>query len=60
MGGNGFGFDMNYEDTQASTCTSCKVKKDFSNYWVPALFYKAQNGSFVSVKQTGGSLVYYL
>ncbi|OBT64345.1 hypothetical protein VE03_05813 [Pseudogymnoascus sp. 23342-1-I1] len=60
MGGNGFSNDMNYADTQASTCSSCTVTKDFSNYWVPNLYYKGQNGSFTSVEQIGGALIYYL
>ncbi|KFZ08439.1 hypothetical protein V502_09355 [Pseudogymnoascus sp. VKM F-4520 (FW-2644)] len=60
MGGNGFSNDMNYADTQASTCSSCTVTKDFSNYWVPNLYYKGQNGSFTSVEQVGGALIYYL
>lgn len=60
MGGNGFGFDMDYASTQASTCSSCTVTKDFSNYWVPSLYYMGQNGSFTSVDQVGGGLIYYL
>jgi len=35
MGGNGFGFKMDYAATQASTCSSCTVVQDKSNYWVP-------------------------
>lgn len=60
MGGNGFAFNMNYASTQASTCSSCTVTKDLSNYWTPTLFYRAQNGSFISVGQNGGVTVYYL
>ncbi|KFY57996.1 hypothetical protein V496_06292 [Pseudogymnoascus sp. VKM F-4515 (FW-2607)] len=60
MGGNGFSNDMNFADTQASTCSSCTVTKDFSNYWVPNLYYKGQDGSFTSVEQVGGALIYYL
>ncbi|KFY37374.1 hypothetical protein V494_04776 [Pseudogymnoascus sp. VKM F-4513 (FW-928)] len=60
MGGNGFSNDMSYADTQASTCSSCTVTKDFSNYWVPNLYLKEQDGSFTSVEQVGGALIYYL
>jgi hypothetical protein len=60
MGGNGFGFEMNYTNTQNSTCSSCTVTKDLSNYWIPALYYKAKNGSFIAVGQNGGATVYYL
>lgn len=60
MGGNGFGFTMDYASTQASTCSSCTVKKDFSNYWVPTVYYKGKDGKFDSVEQVGGGLIYYL
>jgi Domain of unknown function (DUF1996) len=60
MGGSGFGFNMDYAQTQASQCSSCTVQKDLSNYWVPNLWYQHQNGSFTSVPQVGGVLVYYL
>jgi hypothetical protein len=60
MGGNAFGFNMTYADTQKSTCSSCKVTQDMSNYWVPNLYYKVKNGSFISVPQISGVLVYYL
>ncbi|OQU99815.1 hypothetical protein CLAIMM_05396 [Cladophialophora immunda] len=60
MGGNGFDFTMDYNSTQRSTCSSCTVTGDFSNYWIPALFYQHQNGTFESVDQVGGATVYYL
>ncbi len=60
MGGNGFGFSMDFQQARASSCSSCSVKEDKSNYWVPSLFYQAENGSFISVDQVGGALIYYL
>lgn len=60
MGGNGFDITMDYNSTQASTCTSCTVHGDFSNYWTPTLWFRHQNGTFESVKQVGGATVYYL
>jgi Domain of unknown function (DUF1996) len=60
MGGNGFGFNMDYAQTQASQCSSCTVQKDLSNYWIPNLWYQAEDGNFTSVPQVGGALVYYL
>lgn len=60
MGGNAFDFQMDYNTTQTSTCTSCTVHGDFSNYWTPVLYYQHQNGSFEKVNQVGGALVYYL
>lgn len=66
-GGNGFGFDMTYEQTQTSTCSSCPIKQDLSNYWTPKLYYQYENGSFEIVPQVGdgigvqaGMNVYYL
>ncbi|KAI9835060.1 MAG: hypothetical protein M1819_002612 [Sarea resinae] len=58
MGGDGFGFNMTYDQARASTCSSCPISADMSNYWVPTLYYHAQNGSFLSVKNIG-STVYY-
>jgi hypothetical protein len=59
-GGNGFGFVITYEDTQKSTCSSCGVTQDLSNYWIPQLYYKAENGTFISVNPAGGATIYYL
>lgn len=60
MGGNGFSASMTYNDTQESTCASCTVIGDNSNYWVPSLYFRHQDGSFESVDQLGGGLIYYL
>ncbi|GLI75920.1 hypothetical protein PoHVEF18_004186 [Penicillium ochrochloron] len=59
MGGSGFGFTMDYNMTQTSKCNSCSAIEDKSNYWVAALYYHAQNGSFHQVPQNGGALIYY-
>lgn len=60
MGGNGFNFTQTFESSRASTCSTCKAKKDASNYWIPSLYYQAQNGAFHPVSQNGGALIYYL
>ncbi|KAI9792686.1 MAG: hypothetical protein M1816_001785 [Peltula sp. TS41687] len=60
LGGNGFGFNMDFQQARASTCSTCRVTADRSNYWVPSLYYQGQDGSFTSVKQVGGALIYYL
>ncbi|KAN0087269.1 protein of unknown function (DUF1996) domain containing protein [Elaphomyces granulatus] len=66
-GGSGFTFTMDYAQARSSKCSSCPIKQDLSNYWTPALYYHAQNGSFISVPQAGdsasglgGMTVYYL
>ena len=52
-----------------STCTTCRFKEDFSNYWTAALYFKHTNGSFTRVPQAsnqftgtynGGMTVYYI
>jgi hypothetical protein len=60
MGGSGFDVNTDFNKARSSTCSSCKVKEDLSNYWIPALFYRGQDGTFTNVKQLGGMLVYYL
>jgi hypothetical protein len=59
VGGNAFGSSLSYEQTQQSTCSTCTIKQDLSNYWVPTLYYKGRDGTFQSVKQSG-MVVYYL
>lgn len=66
-GGSGFSFNMTYEDARASSCSSCPIKADLSNYWVPHLYYRAENGTFIDVPVSGdgdgnlgGITVYYL
>ncbi|PNS17632.1 WSC domain-containing protein 2 [Sphaceloma murrayae] len=66
-GGNAFNYSMTYADTQQSTCSSCPIKQDLSNYWVPNLYYRTQDGKFIDVPQAGdgtgvygGMIVYYL
>lgn len=65
--GNGFDFSMTYEQARQSTCSSCPIKEDLSNYWTPQLYYQAENGTFQYVPQSGdgpgnygGMTVYYL
>jgi len=59
MGGDAFDLTLDYDKTQTSNCTTCSVTKDLSNYWVPTLYFHAENGSFISVNQVGGLNVYY-
>ncbi|KAF5573947.1 WSC domain-containing protein [Fusarium pseudoanthophilum] len=51
---------MDFDTARASTCTTCKAREDLSNYWIPNLYYRAPDGTFEDVPQTGGMLVYYL
>ncbi|KAH8203824.1 hypothetical protein TruAng_002001 [Truncatella angustata] len=44
MGSNLFNFSMTYVNTQTATCSTCKIKQDQSSYWVPTLYYHAENG----------------
>lgn len=60
MGSNAFNFTMSQERPYDATCSTCKVKQDLSNYWVPTVYYHGENDSFVPVPQVGGMLVYYL
>ncbi|EEY18202.1 WSC domain-containing protein [Verticillium alfalfae VaMs.102] len=60
MGGSAFNFTMGYDDAVSSACSTCKVRQDLSNYWIPNLYYESENGKFETVKQLGGMLVYYL
>ena len=59
LGGNRFASNLTYAMTQQSTCTTCVVTKDLSNYWTPTVYFHAPNGSFVAVHQVGGANIYY-
>ena len=61
LGGNGFAPSMDYASTQKSTCTSCTIKGDNSNYWTPNLYYRNKNGTYQDVPLAGGrgGTVYY-
>lgn len=43
-GGNGLQMDMDYAETQGSSCTTARVKTDKSLYWRPTLFFKNETG----------------
>jgi len=59
---------------KASTCTSCKMVEDFSNYWTASIYFRSpDNGTFTRVpqmangrlngtmlEQEGGITVYYM
>jgi len=59
LGGNAFASNLTYDLTQQSTCTTCVVTKDLSNYWTPTVYFHARNGSFLKVRQLGGASIYY-
>ncbi|KAF1814963.1 WSC-domain-containing protein [Eremomyces bilateralis CBS 781.70] len=66
VGGDGFDLTMDYDKAVASSCSTCQIKQDKSNYWTPKLYYQAQNGSFINVPGPGdpedknsGMIVYY-
>jgi len=55
VGGNSFNVTMDpaEDPAQKSTCTSCSFVQDKSNYWTAVMFFKAKNGSYIRVPQTG-------
>jgi len=66
FGANNFGLmtsSMSYTDIYnkifASTCTTCSITIDKSNYWVADLYYRYPNGSMTLVPD-GALTVYYL
>jgi hypothetical protein len=56
VGGNSFNLTMDpttFNLGDRSTCTSCTFSQDASNYWTAVMFFKAKNGSYIRVPQTG-------
>jgi hypothetical protein len=66
-GGNAFAGDMDFGMARNSTCSSCNIVEDMSNYWTPKMYFKAKNGSFIEVHISGdqpwgfkgGMAIYY-
>ena len=50
-------FDTSSASLLASSCTSCAVLEDKSAYWVPALYFTADNVTFTAVPRMGGLVV---
>lgn len=40
MGGSNFNLNIAGNDLLSSNCTTAKIANDFSNYWVPTLFFQ--------------------
>ncbi|GAA6009481.1 hypothetical protein JCM10207_003797 [Rhodosporidiobolus poonsookiae] len=59
-GGSNFNLNSTFDDMRESQCSSCIAKADMSAYWTPQLYFEWANGSFSSVEQVGGGLIYYL
>ncbi len=68
VGGNSFNATMQGDVGAESSCTTCTFSEDFSNYWHPAMYFRALNGTFRHVPiipnvgifgATGGVTVYY-
>ncbi|CAJ2505226.1 Uu.00g126200.m01.CDS01 [Anthostomella pinea] len=45
MGGSNFGLNVENDDLLSSNCTSTVIANDFSNYWVPELFFQDPTSS---------------
>ncbi|KAH6911269.1 hypothetical protein BKA70DRAFT_1270018, partial [Coprinopsis sp. MPI-PUGE-AT-0042] len=70
VGGNAFNFTMDpaLDLDKISTCTTCRYKEDYSNYWTAILYFKHRNGTYLRVHQfanigtgspNGGMTIYY-
>lgn len=59
VGGNAFAATMDFATTQKATCSTIRVKADKSNYWMPALYFHAKNGSFIRVPEKPDHRIYY-
>ncbi|KUJ12746.1 uncharacterized protein LY89DRAFT_699403 [Mollisia scopiformis] len=77
VGGSSFNATMDpavIDPSTTSSCTSCKMSEDFSNYWTASIFFQSpENGTFIRVpqmangrlngslmEQQGGLTVYYM
>lgn len=50
VGGNGMNFTMSPTEAKLSTCSTCEIQQDLSNYWTPKLYYRnSTSGLFTAV-----------
>ncbi|KAK7059758.1 WSC domain protein [Favolaschia claudopus] len=58
-GASNFGPNYTYASLRASSCTSCLVAQDLSNYWFPKLYFQDPKTKLFEPVGNGGLLVYY-
>jgi len=58
-GAKNFASTADYNSLRASSCTSCEVSQDLSNYWFPKLYFRDPQAHTYSEVANGGLLVYY-
>ncbi|TFK45567.1 hypothetical protein OE88DRAFT_1113852 [Heliocybe sulcata] len=59
QGASNFNPNYDYNNLRASTCTSCEVAEDLSNYWYPKLYFHDRKANTFTAVENGGLLVYY-
>ncbi|KAJ7129906.1 hypothetical protein C8R43DRAFT_1026175 [Mycena crocata] len=58
-GAKNFAFNSTFDTLRASSCTSCVVSQDLSNYWFPKLYFQDPRTKLFEPVPNGGLLVYY-
>lgn len=58
-GAKNFRGNSTYDVLRASSCTSCLVTQDLSNYWFPKLYFRDPKTKLYEPVDNGGLLVYY-
>jgi len=55
VGGNSFNATMDPRDDPAarSTCTTCTLTDDLSNYWTAVMYFRSREGKYKRVRQLG-------
>lgn len=59
-GGSNFNLNVTFDSLRASSCTSCQIANDKSNYWTPTLWFQDPKTKQFEPVDGGGILVYYL
>ncbi|KAJ7892209.1 hypothetical protein B0H13DRAFT_2038662 [Mycena leptocephala] len=58
-GAKNFNYNSTFNTLRASSCTSCEVSQDLSNYWFPKLYFQDPKTKLFEAVPNGGLLVYY-
>ncbi|WVQ81576.1 hypothetical protein IAT38_003700 [Cryptococcus sp. DSM 104549] len=60
VGSSAFSSNYDYDKSRAGKCTTANVGDDMSNYWIPQLYRKQDNGTFEIVKMNRVNTYYFM
>ena len=59
VGGSAFSKDYSFEAYKNAACSTVEVQADKSNYWIPSIMAKNENGTFQSLPVNEARMYYF-